>query len=242
MLDQSSDVRTVSSKRRTQHPPFGTVRRGRTERSRPTALAPASTELQSSSNHIPSSDIALPKPVCRPKIKITGEGTKRRIDPKDGTDAEGFASALGTADADSIRALLEQIVQTIPNGGSRDLTLPVNHALATLHDIAPKDALEGLLAVQMFGVHQAAMAFLARAGFDGQTHVNVDANVNRANKLLRTFTMQMEALNRHRGKVSSQTVVGNVNVNQGGQAIVGSVNHPGPGKISKEDDKEKKAG
>ena len=239
MLDQSSDVRTVSSTRPTQHSPFGAVGKGQIERSKPATLAPGDTELQSSSNHIPSSDIALPKPVCRPKIKITGEGTKRRINLEDGTDAEGFASALGTADADSIRALLEQIVQTIPNGGSRDLTLPVNHALATLHDIAPKDALEGLLAVQMFGVHQAAMAFLARAGFDGKNHVNVDANVNRANKLLRTFTMQMEALNRHRGKVSPQTVVGNVNVNEGGQAIVGAVNHPGSRKVSSANDERK---
>jgi hypothetical protein len=237
MSDQSRDARTTSSKRRTQHPPFGAVRRGRSERSKPTTLAPASTELQSSSNHIPASDEARPKPVSRPKIKITVEGTKRLIDLEDGTLAAELALALGTDDVDSIIALLEQIVRTIPNGGSGDLNLPVNHALATLHDIAPNDALEGLLAVQMVGVHQIAMSFLARAGLQGQTDVGADANVNRANKLLRTFTMQMEALNRHRGKVSPQTVVGNVNVNEGGQAIVGAVNHPGSAKVSAANEK-----
>ena len=36
-------------------------------------------------------------------------------------------------------------------------------------------------------------------------------------------------------------IVGNVNVNDGGQAIVGAVNHPGPGKVSK-DNEEKKVG
>ena len=70
---------------------------------------------------------------------------------------------------------------------------------------------------------------------------NNDANVNRANKLLRTLTAQMEALNRHRGKITQPMVVGNVNTADGGQAIVGSVNHPGPGKASK-DDEEKKVG
>ena len=54
----------------------------------------------------------------------------------------------------------------------------------------------------------------------------VDANVNRAVRLLRTFTAQMEGLNRHRGKGGQQMVVGNVNVNDGGQAIVGTVNKP----------------
>ena len=59
----------------------------------------------------------------------------------------------------------------------------------------------------------------------GQTPEGVDSNVHRAVRLLRTFTSQMEALNRNRGKVSQQMVVGNVNVNEGGQAIVGSVEH-----------------
>jgi hypothetical protein len=61
--------------------------------------------------------------------------------------------------------------------------------------------------------------------------------VNRANKLLRTFTAQMEALNRHRRPVGQQMVVGNVNVNDGGQAIVGPVNHPVPGKVSEDSEK-----
>jgi len=39
----------------------------------------------------------------------------------------------------------------------------------------------------------------------------------------------MEALNRHRGNVGHQMVVGNVNVSDGGQAIVGLVTQPAPG-------------
>ena len=150
----------------------------------------------------------------------------------------GLTRAFGTNDRDSIFQLLIQVVLT--NGSHQDDPQVWNCLLATLHDIAPKDALEGLLAVQMAGVHQLAMAFLARA-VEGQSHEGIDANVNRANKLLRTFTAQMEALNRHRGKITQPMVVGNVNIADGGQAIVGSVNHPGPGKASK-DDEEKKVG
>ena len=83
------------------------------------------------------------------------------------------------------------------------------------------------------------MSFLARAAFQGQTPEGIDANVNRANKLLRIFMAQMEALDRHCGKIAQPVVVGNVNIADGGQAIVGSVNHSGPGKASKDDEEEK---
>ncbi len=67
----------------------------------------------------------------------------------------------------------------------------------------------------------------------------MDANINHATKLTRTYTAQMEALNRHRGKVGQQMLVGNVNVNEGGQAIVGPVSRTGPGKAPSEDDADK---
>ena len=47
--------------------------------------------------------------------------------------------------------------------------------------------------------------------------------------LLRTFTAQVEALQRYRGKGQQKVTVEHVNVNAGGQAIVGTV-HPGPTK------------
>jgi hypothetical protein len=42
--------------------------------------------------------------------------------------------------------------------------------------------------------------------------------------MMRTFTSQLEALNRLRGKVHQKVVVEHVTVNQGGQAIVGQTN------------------
>ena len=47
---------------------------------------------------------------------------------------------------------------------------------------------------------------------------------NLAVKLLRTYTMQIEALQRHRGKGEQKMTVEHVHVHAGGQAIVGEVN------------------
>jgi len=145
---------------------------------------------------------------------------------------------FGTNDEDSASGLLQQVVAVVPTGGTHHLHR-LKLALSTVHGIGPKDELEGLLAAQMIGVHNVAMECLKRAAAEGQTFEGMDAHVNRAVRLLRTFTSQMEALNRHRGNVNQQLVVGNVNVSDGGQAIVGPVSHAGRGKALTEDDAEK---
>jgi hypothetical protein len=146
---------------------------------------------------------------------------------------------FGTNNPDSTRALIEQVLAIVPNAAGKHDLQNLKYALATINGIGPKDELEGLLAVQMMGVHSLAVECLKRASREDQTTYGMDANINRAMKLLRTFTTQMEALNRHRGKVGQQMVVGNVNVNEGGQAIVGPVSHDGRGKASTEDDADK---
>ena len=97
----------------------------------------------------------------------------------------------------------------------------MNFVLATLHDIRPKDAIERMLAVQMMAVHLLAMDVLQRLG--SSTNLKqLEGTLNASNKLLRTFTTQMEALNRHRGKVSQLMLVKNVNVSQGVPMVAGS--------------------
>ena len=141
---------------------------------------------------------------------------------------------FGTNNQDSTGALVQQVFDVVRNAeGKRDLQT-LKSSLAIIDGFNPKDVLEGVLAVQMMGVHTLAVECLQRAIREGQPSEVMDLNINRSTKLLRTFTAQMEALNRHRGKIGQQMVVGNVNVNQGGQAIVGSVNHDGRGKASSE--------
>ncbi len=56
-----------------------------------------------------------------------------------------------------------------------------------------------------------------------------DSNSNALNKLARTFTTQVEALKRYRSKGEQRVIVEHVTVNEGGQAIVGSVETGGGG-------------
>jgi hypothetical protein len=98
-----------------------------------------------------------------------------------------------------------------------------------LRGVAPRDPLEGMLATQMLGLHDAAMECLGRAAIPEQSFEGRQANLGQANKLARSFAALVEALDRHRGKGQQTVRVEHVTVNAGGQAIVGAVAHPGGG-------------
>jgi hypothetical protein len=145
------------------------------------------------------------------------------------------ARIFGTSSEISTFVLAKQLADVATADAGRDV-VNFRSAMATVHGIGPKDALEGLLAVQMIGVHNLAVEYLKRAACEDQTTQEVNSNLNLATKLLRTFTGQMEALNRHRGKAGPSMIVGNVSVNEGGQAIVGSVSKDGRETPSIKDD------
>ena len=97
-------------------------------------------------------------------------------------------------------------------------------ATSLLGEMKPEPAVEGMLAVQMVGVHQAATMVLARANMEGQTFERADAYVLQATRLMRLFKEQLEALAKLKGKTGQQKVtVRHVHVHGGGQAIVGAV-------------------
>ena len=142
---------------------------------------------------------------------------------------------FGIRDESAVLALGHQIVSVTPNYNEEN-GRDVKGALATLAGIAPTNVLEGLLAVQMIGVHNLAIEYMRRASLTGQTTECVDRNVHRAVRLMQTFSSQLEALHRHRGKITQQMVVGSVNVSNCGQAIVGPVSNSGDGKVATEHD------
>ena len=129
--------------------------------------------------------------------------------------------ALGIDDTDLVAHLVHQVVNVI---FKENEATAFNHALAAIHGMGPRDTLEGLLAVQMVATHNAGMEMLRRAMVPDQTFEGCNAAVNQATKLLRTFTAQMEALSRYRGKGQQKMTVEHVHVHEGGQAIVGQVN------------------
>jgi hypothetical protein len=83
-----------------------------------------------------------------------------------------------------------------------------------------------MIAAQIVGAHLATMECYRRAG-NTQTIKVRDYNLNQANRCSRTFVTLLDALNKHRGKGQQKVVVEHVQVQEGGQAIVGNVNAPG---------------
>lgn len=99
----------------------------------------------------------------------------------------------------------------------------VVRAVQLLESLAPSDGAEAMLAMQMVGTHSAAMECLRRAMLPDQMHHATNDYLREAQKMMGLYTRQLEALNRNRGKGQQKVTVEYVNVEAGGQAIVGSV-------------------
>jgi hypothetical protein len=86
-----------------------------------------------------------------------------------------------------------------------------------------------MLAVQMVATHETAMDLLSRAK-QAESTPRLQEYGSLAVKFLRTYAAQAEAIARLRRGGEQRVIVQHVNVNEGGQAIVGAVSHPGGSK------------
>lgn len=139
----------------------------------------------------------------------------------------GLAAAMGSVDGDFCHKLLNQAANSSPMSGLKT-PAHVNAIAATMTGISPQDELEGLLAAQMTACHNAAMECSRRACVKDQTFEGRKMNMTFADRFMRTFAVQVEALGKHRKGGQQKVVVEHVHVYPGGQAIVGNVN-PGGG-------------
>ena len=138
------------------------------------------------------------------------------------------AAAFGLKDGKVAFQILSQAANLQRLTGSEDFLDNFTKAFGTLSEIGPKGALEMLLAVQIMGVHQAALKFLANATVEGQTAEGRHLNSLGATRLMHLFVEQLEALQKLQGKHGQQKVtVEHVHVHQGGQAIVGAITRDG---------------
>jgi hypothetical protein len=139
---------------------------------------------------------------------------------------EGLKKAMGTSSSAFVDASLIQLqaAARLPGGGVSEIA--VNSALALIEAVAPKDEIEGALAIQMACTHTAAMAILAR--MDGYCRIQSTAIcVAAAARLMRAYVAQLEALRRLRHGGSQLVRVEHVHVSEGGQAIIGNVSPAG---------------
>src|ERR1700751_5449769 len=97
----------------------------------------------------------------------------------------------------------------------------MNAALAMIEAAAPKEEIEGALAVQMACTHTAAMAVLARLGGGHGSERRVAALGSAAARLLRAYATQVELLRRLRHGGQQYVRVEHVHINGGGRAIIG---------------------
>ncbi|WP_144055974.1 hypothetical protein [Octadecabacter arcticus] len=95
-------------------------------------------------------------------------------------------------------------------------------------EMEPKDAVEAMLITQMTATN-AALSYALQQMVDSPQLKRVEAFDRIANKLARTFTIQVEALKKYRAKAQQIVRVERVDVHEGGQAIVGDVTHQAGG-------------
>jgi hypothetical protein len=159
-----------------------------------------------------------------PPIELAGNADALEVSAAHPSRSLGITlvmEAIGTTDIDFFNGLIGQMINASTQGKKPD-ERTLNFMLAAVKAIEPKDEAECMIATQMAAVHMATMVFARRLN-----HVDNIAQQDSAerafNKLARTFAVQLEALKRYRTGGEQRVTVQHVTVNEGGQAIVGSV-------------------
>jgi len=156
-------------------------------------------------------------------LQVTCVDGKLETNREDSTKviSEISEAMFGVDNKDVFSVLLRQTIDAVPSDTDKDIT--ANFVIAMLLDLHPQDAMEAMLITQMIAVHTQAMEWSRRAVIPEQTVKGIEMNVSRATRLMRTFTSQVEALQKYRNKGKQTIQVQHINVQSGGQAIVGDV-------------------
>ena len=155
-------------------------------------------------------------------VLVTGVDPIKKIT---GTKDSELAQNFLFDSAHSIAPIFENLRKKGPAEGYLD---GVNIMAQSLNDFQPRDAIEAGLITQATALYQHGMDRLGRAG-RSDTIPKSESQVNMAIKLLRLRNETIEAIIRYRRGGEQRVIVQHVNVNDGGQAIVGHVTTGGGG-------------
>jgi hypothetical protein len=181
----------------------------------------------------PATDALLPQqPFRKPPVRVKLQRINvdhGNLFPPDGQEKhwwEGLKTALGTCSSAFVNASLAQLqfAARLPDGPVSETAM--NAALALIEAVAPKNEIEGTLAIQMACTHSAAMAVLSRIGSAHSGYRLITAYSTAATKLLRAYAIQLESLRRIRGGGMQHVRVEHIHINDQGQAIIGCVAIP----------------
>ncbi len=156
-------------------------------------------------------------------------------------EQKGELKPIGGSQSDHWNnTLANQVVQALWTGLSDEAKQSKQYSatVAALVGINPQDELEGMMAAQLIAAHNAAMECYRRAMISDQAFEGRRESLNQANRLSRTWTTLLTALNHYRGKSQQKVTVEHVHVHRGEQDVVGVVEtakhrRPGGGDQSK---------
>lgn len=138
------------------------------------------------------------------------------------------AATVGAVQSGSAKRLIDQAIAASMDGKEKEDIergeAALNAVLEMMTELAPQDGIEGMLVTHIVSVHNQAMQCLNKANHPFENEVNAAVYRKRAIDFMKLFMKQIEFLERYRGKAQQTVTVKHVNVNEGGQAIVGNVN------------------
>jgi len=172
------------------------------------------------------------RPVAKINWEPDGAMNVRAADGGDVFHTLQIADALGSNSPAFTDAMMGDLA-SILGGSSGGITdRDYNAALAVLSAVQPQNEMEALLAGQMLAANKGAMDSM-RMATKADWMNQKSAGGNLANKFMRTFVMQMEALAKLRR--GGEQIVKHVHVYEGGQAVVaGTINQHGGGSGAKD--------
>lgn len=104
--------------------------------------------------------------------------------------------------------------------------------VSMFEDLDTQNPVEVMLLSQMASTHAHIMHLLVRSN-EGLSLTASQSLLGMANKLMRTFANQVEAFEKFKRGGKQSIKVDHVHVHEGGQAIVGNIQHPGTGGVQK---------
>jgi len=140
-------------------------------------------------------------------------------------DGDSFVESYGTSDEDLIAVLGSQVANAL---GGREALDPITHGaiLKMLSSMAPQNAHEGLLAIQLVSTHFLAMDCISKSRDRGSIEI-LEAFSRMTERLMKLFLKQTEALRKLKNGGEQRIIIEKVEVQSGGQAVVGSVERGG---------------
>jgi hypothetical protein len=167
---------------------------------------------------------------CSQKAATTGPHKKRFQDEKKSKPPAGQPESRAIdqtklpfefADQRFSDVVHVQLVEACKRKSGFDIDLYLS-MVSLLKGQKPKDHFELMLMNQMSGVNALIMKYIGYlASSDNPTQIEMYERT--VNKLARTFTTLLDALQRYRSGGDKNVTVQNVSVSDGGQAIVGNV-------------------